>query len=265
MMTSMSKLIIANWKMNPPTLAEARTLLSVIKKTALVVRNVTTVIAPPTVFLQPLAVSSRAKRLQFGVQNMHFATMGPQVGEVSATQVREVGASYVLIGHSARRELGETDKEVTKKVSAALAAKLTPVVFVGERERDAHGNFLRVIRKQVKDAFTETPRSRIKDVILVYEPVWAISTASPRLRSAGTNGGITTNEIHQMTLFVRKVLTESFGIAMARKIKILYGGSVNANNAEEVLGVPGIEGAAVGGASLDAKEFGVILRAANKA
>ncbi len=253
----MNKLIIANWKMNPPTLKEASILFSAIKQTALRTRNVQTVIAPPLVFLHALSASCKAKRIQFAAQNIHFEASGAQVGETSAVQAQNAGAKYVLVGHSARRENGETDLETGKKVVVALSAKFTPVLFVGESERDQDGLFLRTIRKQLITALKDVPQSRIKDVVMCYEPVWAISTS-------GSDKQITINEIHQMVLFIRKVLTDKFGERVARKVSILYGGSVNKENAEEIFTVPGVAGAAIGGASLDAKEFGTILQIANK-
>ncbi len=254
---SMSKLIIANWKMNPPTLREASILFDAIKQTALKTRNVQTVIAPPLIFLQTLAANTKAKRVQFAAQNIHFEASGAQVGETSAGQAKDAGARYVLVGHSARRENGETDLETGKKVIAALGAKLTPVLFVGEGERDQDGLFLRTIRKQVIIALKDVPQSRIKDLVLCYEPVWAISTS-------GSDKQITVNEIHQMVLFVHKVLTDKFGERAARKVRILYGGSVSSDNADDIFAIPGVAGAAVGGASLDAKQFGEILQIANK-
>lgn len=244
--------------MNPKTLREALELLNATKKTSLATRKVNTVIAPPIVFLQPLATSTRAKRLQFAAQNVHFKESGPQVGEVSAVQVKDVGASYVLLGHSARRHDGETDEDVSQKIMTVLASKLIPVVFVGEQDRDENGNFLNVVRKQIKIALGEVPYSRVKDIILCYEPVWAISTNK-------LVEEITTKDIHQMMLFVHKVLVELFGATVARKVKILYGGSVNEINAEEIFNIPGVSGAAVGGASLDAEKFSTILKVANKA
>ncbi len=253
----MSKLIIANWKMNPDSLSAANKLFTNIKKTALTTRNITTVIAPPLVFLASLAASTKARRIQFAAQNTHFADSGPQVGETSVKQAKDAGASYTLIGHSARRANGETDEDVSRKVAAALAAKIVPVLFVGETERDVHGNFLRVVRSQIKRAFADVPASRVKDVVVCYEPVWAISTS-------GSGKDITLSEVHQMMLYVHKVLVEMFGLSVARKVKMLYGGSVNKDNAADIFAIPGVEGAVVGGASLNALEFREVLQAANK-
>ncbi len=256
----MNKLIIANWKMNPSTLAEAYALFGSVKKVALLARNTSTVIAPPHVFLQPLASSTRAKRLQFAAQNIHFAKSGSQVGEVSASQVKDVGASMVLIGHSARRRSGETEEDINKKIETALEEKLIPVVFVGERERDAHGTFLRTLRKQITIALEGIKINKVKNIVFVYEPVWAISTN----KTNGDGQEITANDIHKMVLFLQKTIAELYGLPIARKVRVLYGGSVNAQNISSVLSVPRIDGAVVGAASLDAAEFRAILQVANK-
>ena len=253
------KLVIANWKMNPSTLSEANELFEITKKTALTTRNVTTIIAPPTIFLHSLASSTRAKRLRFAVQNVHFNMIGPQVGEASVLQAKDSGAIYALIGHSDRRSAGETNEDLNKKVLVALDVKLTPIVFVGETERDNNGNFLRTLRRQIMSLLKNVPQNRVKDIIFVYEPVWAISTNLSKVSQE-----ITPNEIHKMVLYIRKVLVEVYDLSIARKVRVLYGGSVNSQNISDVLSVLGITGVVIGAASLDGEQIRRMLQIANK-
>ena len=247
--------------MNPSTLAEAKELFDTTKKTALTTRNISTIVAPPHMFLHALSASTRAKRLQFAAQNIHSEIAGAEVGEVSAMQAKDIGVTYALVGHSAHRNAGETDEGINKKIITALSTKLTPVLFVGEQERDAHGNFLHALRKQVVAALEGVEAKDIKNIVFVYEPVWAISTN----KSQDGEEEITANDMHKMVLYIQKVLAELHGLPVARKAQILYGGSVNSQNTTEILSVPGVSGAVVGAASLDAKEFRSILQAANKA
>jgi triosephosphate isomerase len=159
------------------------------------------------------------------------------------------GVATVIVGHSERRALGETDAQVGEKVAALIKAKLTPVVCIGERERDAQGNFFMLIEAQIKAALTGVPKARFKDVVIAYEPIWAI----------GTGKTATAEDVNEMRLFIQKILTKHFDRASAGKIRIIYGGSVSAANAADLFVGGGVDGFLVGGASLRPQEFAQII------
>ena len=186
-----------------------------------------------------------------GAQNCHVDVKGAYTGEHEATQLRDVGVDYVIIGHSERRKQGENNELIAKKVLAATVAKLHPVLCVGEEKRDSQGNFLSFIETQVTTALATLPKSRLKDVIIAYEPIWAI----------GTGATATVADVEEMQMFIKKVLTKTFDRTTARSVKIVYGGSVNADNARELFTGSGVDGFLVGGASLKQVDFAKIVSA----
>lgn len=248
----MKALVIGNWKMNPPTLKEAKKLLADTKKGAAVARGVQVVIAPPAVFLRSLAEGRG--RVTFAVQHAHADAGGAHTGEISMLQARDAKASYVIIGHAERREAGETDDDVRKKVVAALTAGLTPVLCVGEKSREGDGEHLAFVREQLRTALADIEAKQLSKLIIVYEPLWTIgktTTMQPR-------------EMHEMGIFIRKTLVEKFGDA-AHKITILYGGSVDASNAVAMLHEGDVKGFLVGRASWNGKTFTELLQTISKA
>jgi triosephosphate isomerase len=245
----MRTLVIANWKMNPASLKEAKKLLTETKKAAVSARGVSVVVAPPAIFLSALT-SGRKGRVSFAAQHAHFEAGGAHTGEISMGQARDAKASYVIIGHAERREMGETDDGVRKKVAAALAAGLTPILCVGEKNREGDGEHLAFVREQLRVALADVAEKDLTKIVIVYEPLWTIgktTTMKPR-------------EMHEMSIFIRKTLMEKFGDA-ARKATILYGGSVDASNAAIMLREGDVKGFLVGRASWDAKTFGALLKA----
>ncbi len=244
-------LVIANWKMNPGSVAEAKTIFTGIKTTAKKYTGVQVVVAAPLLYVTELQKLQGTSVVALGAQTMHESPLGAQTGEVSAPMLVAAGVSHVILGHSERRALGETDGMVAKKVVAALKAKLTPVICVGERERDASGNFFATIEAQIKSALAGIPTTRFKDVVIAYEPIWAI----------GTGKTASVEDVCEMQLFIHKILTKLFDRSAANRVRIVYGGSVNAENAAALYAGAAIAGFLVGGASLKPADFAKIIQA----
>ena len=243
-------LVIGNWKMNPASLADAKKIFVGIRSGVRRVENVTVAIAPPNIFLLELAKLSPSRAVTIVAQDCHEAMLGAHTGETSALMLASAGVDMIIVGHSERRAAGETDARVAQKVLAALKAKLQVVVCVGETTRDANGNFYATVESQIKAAVSEVPKARLKDVVIAYEPVWAI----------GTGKVAYVEEVHEMQLYIPKVLTKLVVSSAAAKMRILYGGSVKAESAAQLYHETGMHGFLVGGASLDAKEFTKIVQ-----
>jgi len=248
------KIIAANWKMNQ-TVADATSYLDTFLLEVAEEKRIDIVIVPP--FTALAYVSERLSKVQnvkSGAQNMHWEKGGAFTGEISAAMIRELFARYVVVGHSERRTLfGETDETVNKKTKAAIAGSLTPIVCIGETlaERDA-GQVEQVLETQLKGSLAGLSAKELEDVVLAYEPVWAI----------GTGRTATPAQAQEAHAFIRKVLAQLSDAATAEKVRIQYGGSVKPGNTAELLGQPDIDGALVGGASLVARDFAEIVKIA---
>ena len=247
--------VIGNWKMNPKTIGEARKLFLAVRKGLGRSKDVTDiVVAPPFPFISELEKLAPSKRIELGAQDIFYESHGAFTGEVSLPMLKSVGVTYAIIGHSERRALGETDTEIAKDVGAAMKNKVTAVVCVGERERDHQGSYFNVVEEQLLAAVKEVPKSKLKQLIVAYEPVWAI----------GTGDTATPEDVHEMKLFIEKILADHFGRRSASHIRLLYGGSVNKGNAAEILEHGQVDGFLVGGASLRPAEFVDIISIATK-
>ncbi|MFZ5632830.1 MAG: triose-phosphate isomerase [Bacillota bacterium] len=244
--------IAGNWKMYK-TIGEAVEFTGAIKAAALP-EGCRVVLCPPFTALSAVAGALRGSRVELGAQNMYPEDEGPFTGEVSPLMLRDAGCRYVILGHSERRQFfGETDRGVNLKIKAALAHQLTPILCVGEvlEEREA-GRTERVVAEQLAGSLDGFTAGQAEKLIIAYEPVWAIGTG--RTASAG--------DAQQVNRFIRDFLEDRFGRDCARKVRILYGGSVRPDNAAGLMGQPDIDGALVGGASLDIKSFTGIIHAA---
>lgn len=251
------KYIVANWKMNPGRAKDAQSLFSVVKKRAGAKRGVQTVVCPPFVFLHLLAGKVSGHRCVVGAQDVFWESSGAYTGEISAAQVADADAKYVIVGHSERRAMGETNEEVSKKVKAASDEGLLAIVCVGESSRDDSGAYLSYVKKELEESLRGVARRSLKNIIIAYEPIWAIGEDAAR--------SATPHEFEKMLLFIRKVLVDAFGKKPAFDVPILYGGSVDEENAAGFLAVPGSGGLLVGRASLSANAFGAIVDAAAEA
>ncbi len=245
--------IAGNWKMNT-RLASAVQLAQAVAAGVDSSNSVEVAVCPPSVYLHAVADALAGSSVGLGAQNLYAAGDGAYTGEINAGMLTDVGCRYVILGHSERRQLmGENDALVSTKMQAALAGNLVPIVCVGETrsEREADQTE-QVVATQVRGSLAGLDEVRAAHVVLAYEPVWAIGTgltATPEQAEA----------VHAM---IRSLLGEMFTPAIAAQIRIQYGGSVKANNAKELLGQPNIDGALVGGASLQASDFLAIINAA---
>jgi len=213
-------------------------------------------VCPPTVYLAAVADAIAGSPIELGAQNLYPAADGAFTGEVNAAMLSDVGCRFVILGHSERRQLlGETDAEVAKKLQAALAGNLVPIVCVGETLAQREANETdKVVETQIRGSLTGLDEVRAAGIVIAYEPVWAIGTgltATPAQAEA----------VHKM---IRELLSEMFTPHIASQIRIQYGGSVKADNAAELLGQANIDGALVGGASLKVADFLAIIAAASK-
>ena len=246
------KLIIAgNWKMNK-TVAEALALVSSLKLELANIREVDIVVCPPYTALESVSKVILDSNLRLGAQNMSAQNFGAFTGEICAGMLKEFSVRYVILGHSERRQYQkESDALISKKALAVHAASLKPIVCVGETlaERES-GQMEKVLETQVRGSLAGLTKEQMVETIVAYEPVWAI----------GTGKTATTQQAQDAHAFIRGVLAKMFDEAMAKKVRIQYGGSVKPNNAKELMGQPDVDGALVGGAALEARSFADIIK-----
>jgi len=237
--------IAGNWKMNK-TVAEAERFIQALLPQVAAVDGVEIVVCPPFLALGALVDSARGSQVGIYAQNMHEADTGAYTGEVSAAMLSELDVAGVVLGHSERRQyFNETDKALQLKVPKALETGLTPILCVGESEDERErGETERRLRNQVQEGLEKVSAERLPEVVIAYEPIWAI----------GTGLTPTVADVAQAHAHIRHKLAEKLGPAAA-KIRILYGGSVKPANAVELLGLLNVDGALVGGASLKAADF----------
>jgi len=246
------KLIIAgNWKMNK-TVAEALTLVEDLKRDLAGVKEVDVVIAPPFTALSEVSKATLDSTIRLAAQNMSENNFGAFTGEICAGMLKEFSVRYVILGHSERRQFQkETDALIAKKAAAAFAASLKPIVCIGETLAEREGNQTeKVLDTQVRGSLAGLSKEQMVETVLAYEPVWAI----------GTGKTASTQQAQDAHAFIRGVLAKMFDDATAKKVRIQYGGSVKPGNAKELLGQPDVDGALVGGASLEARSFADIIK-----
>lgn len=244
-------IVIGNWKANPLTAERANALMQTLKKQ---VKATTTevVIAPPAPFMSLVGKLVAGKRWALGVQNVFEEMGGAYTGEHSVSMCMSLGATYYLVGHSERRARGETDEQVAQKTSLILKQRQNAVVCVGEITRDKRGDYFDFVKNQVATIAAVVTPTSLKHLTIAYEPIWAI----------GTGRNATPHDALEMKLFIQKILTDKLGRPAAKKVRILYGGSVKAANAEALFTEGEVDGFLVGGASLMPEEFAAIVKAA---
>jgi triosephosphate isomerase len=246
------KLVIAgNWKMNK-TIAEALTLVQDLKLELANVTEVDIVVCPPFTALSEVAKAIRGSNIGLGAQDMSERGPGAYTGEIAAEMLKDLNVRWVILGHSERRQYHkESDELISKKAQAAHAASLQPIICVGETlaEREA-GQMEKVLETQVLGSLAGLSKDQMVDTIIAYEPVWAI----------GTGKTATTEQAQEAHAFIRGLLVKLFDEATARRVRIQYGGSVKPSNARELMSQPDVDGALVGGASLEAQSFSEIVK-----
>lgn len=243
-------LVVGNWKLHPTTLTEATELAAAVAKNTKTEEPYVAV-APPFPYLLEVKKKIQKRPIMLGAQDVYEQAVGPFTGEVSVTQLKDLGATFVIIGHSERRAMGETDEQVRAKTDLVLKHRLTPIVCIGERERDEQGNFYSFIERQLHMLVDGLKPAELKRLVIAYEPIWAI----------GTGNTATADDVKEMQLFIETSLTKRFGRAAAQAVRLLYGGSVKPHNAAELHHEGGMDGFLVGGASLKASDFHEICTA----
>ena len=252
----MSKIIIGNWKMNPVTKNEAKKIFSKVSLFARKLKKTKVVLCPPFPFLSDGVAVASGSSVSLGAQNCSSQKEGAYTGEVSASQLKSVGAKYVILGHSERRSMGEDDGAVSEKIKQALKVGLKIILCIGEKERDTEGLYLNELRIQINGSLVGLKKQDMKSVIVAYEPVWSIGAKAKRVA--------TWQEVSHIYIFIKKVLSENFDRTVGEKMKILYGGSAGSKNGQEFLGENRADGLLVGRASLDPQEFNKILKIADE-
>lgn len=249
------KFIAGNWKMNLNS-AQGVELAAALAKAVGSASEVEIAVCPPSVYLSAIGAAIKGSAIGLGAQNCHHEAKGAFTGEVAPAMLLDIGCKYVIVGHSERRQLfHETNQDVNKKVLAALAAGLTPIVCVGETldERKA-GNTQKVVREQVEGSLAGLSGEQVLKLVIAYEPIWAI----------GTGVVATPEQAEEVHADLRSLLSSRYTAAVSDQVRIQYGGSVNAENAATLLSQPNIDGALVGGASLKADGFLAIIAGAKK-
>jgi triosephosphate isomerase len=247
-------LIAGNWKMYK-TKDDAMAFIYAVNVEVPDKELVESVICAPAIFLRDL-VKREGENLRIGAQNMHYAEEGAYTGEISAPMLKSYGVDYVVIGHSERRQyFNETDESVNLKVILAINTEITPILCVGESlEIRENGTTNSVVRKQIEKAYLNISKEDALKTVVAYEPIWAI----------GTGVTATPEQANETIVEIRNVLTKLYSKDISDQIRILYGGSVNPKNVESLLSMSDIDGALVGGASLDPNSFLTLVRAALK-
>lgn len=244
-------MMAGNWKMNK-TIDEAVALARAIREQVNDVANVDCVVCPPFIDIPAVSETLKGSNIAVGAQNMHWAESGAYTGEISAPMLRGL-ATYVIIGHSERRQyFAETDETVNKKAHSAVAAGLTPILCVGESlEQNERGETQAFVSGQVRAALAGFTADQVKQIIIAYEPIWAIGTGKAATAQQANDicGGV-----------VRKTVGEMFGAEAAAAIRILYGGSTNEKNIGEIMAQPDIDGALIGGASLKVESYAAMVK-----
>lgn len=247
----MKPLIVANWKCNPLTLKEGEELVKRIEEGVDGFSSAEVVICPPFVFLPFLIQRSQ---LPFGAQNCFSEDKGPFTGEISVKMLEEVGAKYVIVGHSERRKIfKETNKEINLKLLKVLSSSISPILCIGEnREERQSGKTFDILTEQLEKCLLGVSKEDSSKMVLAYEPIWAI----------GTGESANISDIGEVRIFIRKFLSDKFGKENCEKIRILYGGSVDSNNVHSFVTEARMNGVLVGGASLKSDEFLKLIKTA---
>jgi triosephosphate isomerase len=244
------KIIVGNWKMNPVSSKEAEKIMREIAKLVSGIKKTEIALCPPVVYLEKLKKIS--KKIPLGGQNIHPGDVGAFTGETSATMLANAGGRYVILGHSERRRMGETNEDINKKLKAALSARLVPVLCLGENHRDEQHAYLSFIKSQAEECLEGVAKASLNTIIIAYEPVWAIGVHATR--------PATPAEFLEISIYIRKVLSDKFGAKNVNSMRIIYGGSVNPDTVLPFLIEGNADGFLPGRDSLSPKHFASIIR-----
>ncbi len=251
--------LIANWKANPTSQKQVGHLIKSLKPT-LPFKGGQVIVCPPFVYLVQV-LEGLAGQGSVGAQDCYFEPSGAFTGEVSAPMLKDLGCEYVILGHSERRgHFKESDRQINRKLKAALKQRIRPILCLGEQARDSFNSkgepineMSLVVGEQLEKALAGVVKARLAEILIAYEPVWAIGTGNPCLPE----------DAMKASLFIKKVLARLYDRSAAEKVSILYGGSVNSKNAADYLEAASMDGLLIGGASLNASEFSRIIKICN--
>jgi len=244
-------LIVANWKMNPDTYAKADKLFQESVKIARQAKKTELVLCIPYPWLTDFS-HKKNQAVSFGGQDASINQSGPLTGEVSPKMLTGSGVGYVILGHSERRALGETDELISQKVLASLQSGLKVILCIGEGFRDDHGEYLMFLRNQIVNSLKKVQKKYLKKLIIAYEPVWAIGKSEAEAMKPA--------DLHETSIFIKKILAEIYGQELGIQVTILYGGSVSPDNAKDLISLGEVQGLLVGHISLNSKKFGELLK-----
>lgn len=247
-MKKQKKLVVGNWKMNPTSLEEAKSIADTVKRSTKNVKKTQIVLCPPFVYLSLLS-NIKSNVLFLGAQDAHPETLGSYTGEVSFAELDQFGVSFIIVGHSERRKMGESDELINKKVKSVVNSGMTAIVCVGESLRDHHGDYFNFIKHQIISALKDISKKSLDRVVIAYEPIWAI----------GAKQSMSPEDLLETSIFIKKVLKDMYG-AMSEGVRILYGGSVDRANCNRLVRDGNVSGLLIGRESLRAKDFVEIIK-----
>lgn len=251
-MSKENKIVVANWKMNPLNVEDARASVSAVRRFEKTLHKTKVVICPPLIYLEPLSkLVKSSRRISLGAQDVFWNVSGAYTGEISPIMVYHAGGRFAIIGHSERRNLGETDEIVSKKINLAFKAGLSVILCVGEKERDSHGLYLGTLREMLRASLAGVPKKFLPNLLVAYEPVFAIGKSEA--------DSLKGEEVEAMVIFIRKTLADLYSQEDGIKIPILYGGSVGPANAADIVLRGGVQGLLIGHQSLLPDNFKNIL------
>jgi len=250
-MQKTKKIVVANWKMNPQTAEAARAIFLGIRRVAEKLKRTEVVVCPPFVYIHALSKLVSSPKIKIGGQDVFWETSGSFTGEISSSMLSSAEVGYVIVGHSERRAIGETNEMVSKKVLAALREGLKVILCIGEKTRDNQGDYLAFLKDQMLASLSGVQKRHLLDLIVAYEPVWAIGKSE---QDALSGSGM-----HEMVIFIRKILSDVYGRDFAAGVPVLYGGSVAPSNTENIVREGMVDGLLVGRQSLEPKSFSEIL------
>ncbi|MEX2013764.1 MAG: triose-phosphate isomerase family protein [Parcubacteria group bacterium] len=242
-------ILVANWKNQPGSLAEARALLTQLSRNSKIYKKLSLFIAPPLPYLELVSRYSR-NFARLASQDIPSEFQGTQTGEIAPDILKSFGTRLSIIGHSERRAVGETNELVSRKIKVALRSNITPLVSVGEKTPDTDGEHFEFLRQQLKASLAGLTRQAVSRVAIAYEPAWAIGKTA--------KGAMVPIDLSESVMFIKKILADMFGRRVAERVPILYGGSVEPSNAFALAHETGIKGFLVGHSSLDHKSFKAI-------
>ena len=248
----MKLLLVANWKMNPQDLEEAKQLFNSVKKGVKNIKSTEVVICPPFLYLSNLLTPKTYNlKPKLGAQDCFWEENGAYTGEISPAMLKNLGVEYIILGHSERRRfLAETNEMLNKKIKKVLFLNIKPILCIGETQPEKEqGIKEQVLAKQIKEGLKGITREEIKNIVIAYEPVWAI----------GTGQNCLIDETMSSILLIRKIISRFYNREIAKKLKILYGGSVTGENAADYIKEAGANGLLIGSASLKSEEFVKII------